>query len=518
MGYIFVSYSRQQLYFAESVVLHLQQAGLEVWFDLQQISPGKDWMSELEQGYGNCERLILIVSRAAIQSPYVKIEWETALHDGREIILVLAESVNLPDALRMCAVYDARNQFDRALRNLIAYLCDQHPARHDPIPAPRWRNYPMKMPLDIWLTLIILLMVSYIELMIKYTSTAYVSSSNSRLSFLEFWQHRKSETIMSGDRLQLLSFWILAPLIFYTFIFFLAFGEPGVPASYLFPICFLAFIGYWIFRVWRGSPDIIRWLPPDVADQEMRERVTVKLLPKQLTSEAGLPYSRTVLFALHYHPADRYNAEYIECVLQAGGCQPAPEGQATVQIILVSNRTSKQWLIDRNAALAGQIINMLITNINSPPEIQFLRQTQWFDFRSGRVKTLQAFRAYLTQQDRANLFYALQVTPTGLNSAHSTPQIVRYVAWFLIAGATLISMAGILFLGRLGYWGWFDLVAVLFWILMVGYTTRVLERDACLPSFFHKSMGHLLAWFASPAPSAPDAIGNFVKPRDRIIY
>ena len=43
MGHIFISYSRRQLYFAESVVLHLQRAGPDVWFNLQKLTPGVDW-------------------------------------------------------------------------------------------------------------------------------------------------------------------------------------------------------------------------------------------------------------------------------------------------------------------------------------------------------------------------------------------------------------------------------------------------------------------------------------------
>ena len=39
----FLSYSRRQLYFAESLALHLQKGGLDVWFDLQQLQAGKVW-------------------------------------------------------------------------------------------------------------------------------------------------------------------------------------------------------------------------------------------------------------------------------------------------------------------------------------------------------------------------------------------------------------------------------------------------------------------------------------------
>jgi TIR domain-containing protein len=69
MGYIFMSYSRRQLYFAESVVLNLQRAGLEIWFGLQKLSPGIDLASALKDGYSNCDKLILIASRHPVTVP-----------------------------------------------------------------------------------------------------------------------------------------------------------------------------------------------------------------------------------------------------------------------------------------------------------------------------------------------------------------------------------------------------------------------------------------------------------------
>jgi hypothetical protein len=430
------------------------------------------------------------------------------------VILVLAEAVTLPEELAKCAVYDARTRFDRTMQNLTAYLCGQQPACHDPLPDPRWEKLPMKMPFDVWLTICILFLVAYLELVIAYTS-AYSNTARVRFSFLEFWRHNTSPTILSGERLRLLSFWTLFPLLAYTFVVFVLFGNPGYPASYLVPIIFLGILVYWVIRVWRGSPDILRWLPPDAVDQTMRERIQASL---QHIQSKDQPETVSVRYALHYHPADRYNAEYIESELLVKGSQPILEDQAEIQLILVSNRTSKQWLLERNSCLAGSIIHILVTDINLSPEIEHLRQKQWFDFRSGRLRTLQAFCDNLTQTQGANLLYAMQVTPLGFDTSHSSPASVRWVTWTFMIGATLISVGGILALGQFGYWGWFDLAMVLVWILALGYITRILERDTGLPALFHKWMGHRLAWFASPAPPAPDAIGNFIKSREKIIY
>ncbi|MDH5541163.1 MAG: toll/interleukin-1 receptor domain-containing protein, partial [Rhizobacter sp.] len=61
-----MSYSRRQLYFAEALALQLQQAGLDVWFDLQQLHAGSVWSDGLKDGVQDAGRLVLVVSQAAL--------------------------------------------------------------------------------------------------------------------------------------------------------------------------------------------------------------------------------------------------------------------------------------------------------------------------------------------------------------------------------------------------------------------------------------------------------------------
>jgi hypothetical protein len=46
----FLSYSRQQYYFVESLALALQNKGVPLWFDVQQLEPGSDWKADIEDG------------------------------------------------------------------------------------------------------------------------------------------------------------------------------------------------------------------------------------------------------------------------------------------------------------------------------------------------------------------------------------------------------------------------------------------------------------------------------------
>jgi hypothetical protein len=540
METIFVSYSRRQLYFAESVALTLQSAGLDVWFDLQKLTPGIDWATTLQEGYSQCDRLVLIASRAALQSPYVQVEWETALRNGREVILVLTEAVELPAPLRGCAVYDARTHFDRNLDSLIAYLKGEGPARHDPVPLPGKFRYPLKMPFDIWLTLWVMILPSIsvwiavltippetvsfpIEWLDGIARLLPAGVNPSAVLFYlggfilglnlglvqfplrEFWLHDAGQKEVDDIRVKL--FWVQLVASFVVLVAALvsSAGQARLPA-----IGYLIFLvplltAYWSLRVWGRSPDILRWLPSGEADQDMRERLQAGLYVSSRNPaavETVQPVRTAITYALHCHPADRYNARFIESILMTGGCRPAPEGEAEIQLILVSNRTSKAWLLERDAALPGQIIHLLGTNINTPPELKTVLQRQWVDLRSGRAKTLRALAATLTRKDAGNIVYGMQISPTGFDTERSFPASVRFVGWVGALAIPILTAA---------IWIVFEnavLFPILFIALALLYLYGVVLRKAPLPSVLHRIPGHFFAWFASPAPVSSDALGN----------
>lgn len=542
MGYVFVSYSRKQLYFAESIVLSLQKAGLDIWFDLQKLSPGVDWSATLQDGYGHCESLIFVASQAAIQSPYVQVEWETALQNGREVIVVLTEAVILPASLRGCAVYDARLHFDQTIRRLIAYLKGEQPAQHDPIPTPGERfNLPLKMPFDIWLTLCILFMPTItiwittltipfnspelsIDLGLPKSTTVVVvylfglyygfNRAQTRFPILKFWKHDASEEELERIRMSLLLTQVAAAAICY-FLNVLLPKQDGLPLN---PIGYLIFIfplvsTYWSFWVAGHSPDILRWLPSGNADQDTRESIAMELTaaPQKIATQKAMDKEQAltlptafepVTYAIHHHPADGYTAAFVESALRAGGCQPAPETQASVQLIVVSNRTSKQWLAEHTKSLSGQIIHALATNINTPPEIQPALQTQWIDLRSGRGKTVNALAAYLTRKDRASINYGMQVSPTSFDNNNGFPRLIR-----LLLGGFLILFI-LLFLAISNLWDLPNWLFIPCSIPLILYLDALVMRNASLPVLFHKMLGHRIAWFANSAPFAPDPIGN----------
>lgn len=544
MDYIFVSYSRRQLYFAESVALYLQRAGLEVWFDLQKLTPGVEWAAALRDGYSNCSRLILVASQAALQSPYVQAEWEAALQNRREVILVLTEAVVLPEALLGCPVYDARVHFERTIQSLTGYLRGEQPARHDPVPLPGKSPYSLNMPFDIWLTLGALFtptLTAWIAILILPPSSIdfninldFIAQSMPHFPAQEivfnlmgfavggylalvqfpirgFWKHEVEFEELEKIRWNLLAIQILASLLAFVFITLTpdANREPVHPLVYLIWLCTLLSV-YWSFWTLRRSPDILRWLPSGEADQDVRETVQKKLsadVKEQPVAEKAPRVGTVAGFALHHHLADSHNARYIAHLLRSSACRSVPEKEADTHLVIVSNRTSKGWLLDLQRSLSGQVIHILTTNINTPPDIQPVLQTQWVDFRTGRARTIQALAAHLMGKENAHVHYALQISPTGFDNANGFPRRVGYVLGSFYLLLFLLALVMAILPLKIDDWLGFVLIAIP-GIPLLFYVDALAMRKVSLPLGVHKWLGNHVAWFASPAPAAPDAIGN----------
>ncbi len=136
---VFVSYSRREFYFTESLVLHLQRQGINAWFDVQQLEPGIGWKTDIQDGLQNCKALVLVASQSSLASPYVKVEYEAALKVNKPVYVVLFEPLTLPPELSQpSSLIDFTQGFDWGVPLLVAAIQGQTP-HHDPnknVPLP----------------------------------------------------------------------------------------------------------------------------------------------------------------------------------------------------------------------------------------------------------------------------------------------------------------------------------------------------------------------------------------------
>jgi hypothetical protein len=176
--YAFVSYSRREFYFAESLALGLQQHGAEVWFDMQRLQWGADWREAIRQGLEACSSLVLIASRASLASKYVEAEWRTALTAGKPIHVALFEEVVLPADLLSAArsIVDFRSKFDHALP-ILANAVHSDVVHHDPVPRPRSLPLPGRTSRDVRLVELQLLVSSVLLLAIVVGSALHALAS-----------------------------------------------------------------------------------------------------------------------------------------------------------------------------------------------------------------------------------------------------------------------------------------------------------------------------------------------------
>ena len=520
MGYTFVSYSRKQLYFAESLVLNLQNAGLEVWFDLQQLLPGIDWSTALEAGYKNCERLILIASRAAMQSPYVQREWETTLEKGCEVIVVMVEPVILPESLMHCPAYDFQTDFDSKLQELLAHLKSEQAARHDPVLTPGRFPLPLRMPFDIWLTIFTLVLSPLgTSLLVAFALLSQATSDeNIRILLifggifafvflvvygwmaLKFWRHTLFHA--SFNIANFFSSLLLLQVIFSGLCLLVAdLSSPFIGSiSYLFALCPLLTF-YWYWR-WNFSGDILRWFPSGLASQGLRRRVNQKLLTAMhghLESE-GLQFAGSTTYLIHHHPADQPFAASLEKALLQTGHRPELQQDANKHVVIVSNRTSLRWLETLEAGRTGQAIYVLATSITLSPRLHPLLNKQWVDLRSWRKEAVTAFAKSLLNIELLQRMYSLQASPENFEEFRAPVMIDIFDGtMILIAGAALAKSIQLAPLP----------VAVLPAILALGLlvgTEFLVMRRAALPSILAPLLRNEWSWFAMSAPFNADSL------------
>lgn len=165
MSRVFISYSRSELTFADSLYHELQQAGQDVWMDIYGLQVGKPWQQQIDGAIAACEIMLLVVSPRAIASQNVCREWDLALKQGKRVILLLFRPARINsaaclkrgggdicqeaawDTLRGCEWVDFRSAFPKALAHLNWLLREKapRPPQH-PIPThglkipptPRW--------------------------------------------------------------------------------------------------------------------------------------------------------------------------------------------------------------------------------------------------------------------------------------------------------------------------------------------------------------------------------------------
>lgn len=420
---LFVSYSRVQFYFAESVTLSLQTAGLDVWFDVQRLTPGSDWQAGIAEGLARCTSLLLIASRASLASPYVRLEWETALAAGKPVCIVLFEAVDLPPELSTAqAIIDMRRGYDEGIRRLLVCL-NSSDCQRDRVPRPNLLRFPFVLPREIVLIAGALLLYTVLLLAWGLLTAASVWEK------FASWTLALVLLIPCGVLL-----WLLLRFLYrragYNMLRAALIGAICWPVILILPLAFLSFqvigsielmvtgmfFGLGLFlpaplvlRVLNARPPgLVRWLPTGSSVGDLRGRRRTASVTGALAKHAPSAVS-SVLYRLHYQSVDEPLAAKVREAMSRFSHTEAPDAHA--HLLLITRNTAPEWVSALTVELPSltPIIadNIILSQYGSIARFQVV------DFRRrdhGVLVSLARYYASTRQESRGRDF-SLKVTP-----------------------------------------------------------------------------------------------------------
>jgi hypothetical protein len=118
MHSVFLSYSRQELTFADSVFQELVQRDIPIWMDIYRLKPGEAWQEQIFTALDTADTLLFIVSRASIESENCIAELKHARRTKKRVIYLVFESVDYILQDTNAPVVDFRRPFNDAMRDL----------------------------------------------------------------------------------------------------------------------------------------------------------------------------------------------------------------------------------------------------------------------------------------------------------------------------------------------------------------------------------------------------------------
>jgi len=114
----FISYSRTDAEFALKLGKDLRAAGVNIWIDQLDVSPGARWDNTVEEALKNCDTLLIILSTASVSSENVLDEFAFALEENKKIVPVLYRDCKLPLRLRRMQYIDFTKNYEAGLIQL----------------------------------------------------------------------------------------------------------------------------------------------------------------------------------------------------------------------------------------------------------------------------------------------------------------------------------------------------------------------------------------------------------------
>lgn len=421
---LFISYSRQEAPFANSLLDELEDRGLKVWLDYHSLIPARPWQEEINRGIAEADAVLLIISKRSMASNNVGGEWKEAVRLNKRIILVIFEAVPLPPELERCEWVDFRKSFARGLEELLTHL--KSPAEEEYRPPQKG----FKAPRVVWVAFFVSLLAPVLALPAFWTL------------YIPYFLLTLPYRILKRD---FNFFHVQSALIMLPFVLLVTFGiiDPNSSdtiAVLLFLCLALSVLFAPLLIFLLRSRGLQRWGKPVASRPEFANLY-----------DPNVEQPRPVSFAIDAAPEDkRYADDIARRLAKYQHTQVADSQEAEITFVLVS-RYKKETACNPEERVVYPVI------IQSAKDIEKkLQRIQWIDFRRG-LRRLDEMAKLLPEP--ARLFKALGITPMG-DQTVLPPVIQALVSYLIICGVFTVA-------------GWSVLLFQLWSELSVGYVAFI---------------------------------------------
>src|SRR4051812_2573115 len=86
---VFISHSSVDTWVVRQIAVHLGERGIETFLDVNDLETGDVWDDELRTELRDCDEVLLLLSRAAIASEWVRIEIGAAWALDKRLVPIL---------------------------------------------------------------------------------------------------------------------------------------------------------------------------------------------------------------------------------------------------------------------------------------------------------------------------------------------------------------------------------------------------------------------------------------------
>ena len=140
---VFISYCHEDKDFVDRLAAHLVQEKTHVWVDTWELHVGDSIVSKIQEAIQEASALIVVLSKASVESEWCKKELNAGLirelEEKRVVVLpVLLNNCNIPLFLRDKMYADFRHNYDKGLRHVLEAIAKVTSDTLGRVEEPEW--------------------------------------------------------------------------------------------------------------------------------------------------------------------------------------------------------------------------------------------------------------------------------------------------------------------------------------------------------------------------------------------